>query len=195
MKQWILIGVVALGLSACTGAEDSSTRESTTESTSKTEYSREDRIAEIAEMEGEIANLVKAGSSEMLDTKASRILLRYRDYVSLYPRDSMTAEYLFKAADLSLGINKPEASIKYLDRLNQDFPTFRKNVEMWLFKGFIYENYLNNHAMAVKTYRTLIERYPNHRLANDAQASIDNLTLSDEELIEKFKAKNTEKGV
>ena len=66
---------------------------------------------------------------------------------------------------------------------------------MYLFKGFIYETYLNDHAKAVSSYTKLIEKYPNHRLASDARASIDNLTMTEEELIEKFKKMNADKEI
>ena len=138
--------------------------------------------SEITELENEIS----VNLNDLDKAKAERIIMRYRDYVNVNPRDSISAEYLFKAADLSVGIGKPEAAVKFLDRLNTDFPDFRKTVEMWLFKGFIYETYINNHAMAVETYKELIKRYPNHRLAADAQASINNLSMSEDELIEKY---------
>ena len=106
------------------------------------------------------------------------------------PTDSASAEYLFKAADISVGLGNYEASINYINRLTKDFPKYEKVVEIWLFKGFIYENYMDSHAQAVKAYEELILKYPNHRLAQDAQAAIDNLTLSEEELLEKFKKMN-----
>ena len=108
------------------------------------------------------------------------------------PTDSASAEYLFKAADISIALGNYEASINYITRLTEDFPKYEKIVEIWLFKGFIYETYMNSHAEAVKAYEELILKYPNHRLAQDAQAAIDNLTLSEGELLEKFKEMNSE---
>ena len=148
-----------------------------------------ERQVEITAMENELISS-KDLNIETNRVLADRLVMRYRDYITMNPTDSASAEYLFKAADLSVGLGNYEASINYITRLTKDFPQYEKIVEIWLFKGFIYENYMNSHANAVKTYEELILKFPNHRLAQDAQAAIDNLTLTEEELIEKFKAMN-----
>lgn len=183
-------GVVVLSLMACNMEDKEGVKPRVDDRSTAGVQSIEERQQEIAEMEREIKAYAKQEKNDMMTAKAERLLVRYRDYISNNPRDSITAEYLFKAADLSLGVGKPNASINYLDRLIKDFPDFRKTVEMMLFKGFIYESYLNQHAEAVKAYQALINRFPNHRLAQDAQSSIDHLTMSEEELIEKFKKLN-----
>lgn len=194
MKRIIWMGVTAAvvlwSVNAC--GDGSTAKETSTEQQEQSNgvQRKEDRQAEIMQMEQEIGRLANKDKNPTLDRKAEILLLRYRDYISVNPRDSMSAEYLFKAADLSLGVNKPKASIAYLDRLIQDFPDFRKGPEMMLFRGFIYEAHLKQHAEAVKAYEAMIKRYPNHRLAEDARASIANLTMSEEELIEKFKQQN-----
>ncbi|MDA7836228.1 tetratricopeptide repeat protein [Salibacteraceae bacterium] len=193
MRKLLVIGLVAVLIASCAenGADVNSERDGVTSGV----QSKEDRQAEIQELEKEISSMAKSERTEAVDAKAERLLKRYRDYVGQNPRDSITAEYLFRAADLSVGVGKYEASIAYIDRIHKDFPKFRKSVEMWLFKGFIYETYLNNHAKAVESYTNLIKKYPNHRLAADARSSIDNLTLTEEELIKKFKALNADKEI
>lgn len=182
MKKILTLVIISLTIIACSeGSDEISTKD-------KTEpQSAEARRAEIDSMEADLLSS-KDITAKHNQVKADLLVKRYRDYVSMNPRDSISADYLFKAADLSIGLSKYDASLKYLDRLTDDFPQYEKIVEIWLFKGFVYETYLNNHAQAVKAYETLIEKYPNHRLAKDAQASIDNLTLTEEELLEKLKA-------
>ena len=179
--RYTLILILALGLVSCDGSEQGHEDDVSTVQTA------EERRVEIAEMEAEIVGVVATPENQKAKALTERLLLRYRDYISANPRDSVTAEYLFKAADLSVGVGNPENSITYIDRLITDFPNFRKAAEMMLFKGFLYEVHLNNHAEAVKAYQAMIERYPNHRLTNDARAAIDNLSLSEEELLEKLK--------
>lgn len=190
MKR-ILISLISIALLAGCGSED--TKKNDVSNDSRIAETKEERIEEIAQMEAEVKRLAKSDRSEMMDAKADMLLKRYRDFITMNPRDSISAEYLYKAADLSVGMGKYEGAIRYIERLHQDFPDFRKTVEMWLFKGFIYEVHLNDYARAVSTYQELVNRYPNHRLAEDARASIENLSLSEEELIEKFKRQNAEK--
>lgn len=186
----MLICALPLMVAACTSGTENEQGAGEEETEVKAIQSKEERQSEIASMEQEVARLIRSERSDLLDAKADRLLKRYRDYIGANPRDSVTAEYLFKAADLSVGIGRYQAAINHLDRLNSDFPSFRKNVEMWLFKGFIYETYLNDHAKAVKTYQTIVDRFPNHRLAADARASIENLSMSQEEMLEKFRKMN-----
>ncbi|MEZ4721877.1 MAG: tetratricopeptide repeat protein [Flavobacteriales bacterium] len=153
--------------------------------------SAESRRTEIMEKEKQIGN-PDIGNS-LGRAKAKELVTLYRNYISVNPKDSITADYLFKAADLSVGLGEYQAALNLLDRLINEFPKFDRAPEMMLFKGFICENYMNNHAMAVKSYQALIDRYPNHRLAADAKSAIENLTLSEEELLEKFKAMNLDK--
>jgi TolA-binding protein len=191
MKRWMLICALPMVFVACSGEKGQEQNANQEESNYvKGDQSKEERQTEIAAMEKEISGLIRSERADVLDSKADRLLKRYRDYIGANPRDSITAEYLFKAADLSVGVGRYEGAINHLNRLNTDFPTFRKNVEMWLFKGFIYETYLNDHANAVKTYEAILERFPNHRLAADARASIENLSMSEEEMLEMFRKKN-----
>ncbi len=194
MRRVLMLSIIVIALSAC-GEKEASNSSNEDDVTNKVEQTNDERQAEIASMEKEISGAVKTERTAVLDAKADRLLKRYRDYVGINPRDSMTSEYLFRAADLSVGMGQYDAAIAYIDWLHKDFPKFRKSVEMYLFKGFIYETYLNDHAKAVSSYTKLIEKYPNHRLASDARASIDNLTMTEEELIEKFKKMNADKEI
>lgn len=155
----------------------------------KTQQTREERIEEISAMEFKLKKK-KDVTAEHVKPIAEQMIREYRDFVKVFPKDSLAPIYLFKAADLSVGVGKPESGINFIDGLLANYPDYEKNVEMMLFKGFIYEQHLNQHGNAVEAYQALIDRYPNHRLAEDARASIENLTLSEEELIKKFKAKN-----
>jgi len=194
MRRVLMLSIIVIALSAC-GEKEASNSSNEDDVTNKVEQTNDERQAEIASMEKEISGAVKTERTAVLDAKADRLIKRYRDYVGINPRDSMTSEYLFRAADLSVGMGQYDAAIAYIDWLHKDFPKFRKSVEMYLFKGFIYETYLNDHAKAVSSYTKLIEKYPNHRLASDARASIDNLTMTEEELIEKFKKMNADKEI
>lgn len=123
--------------------------------------------------------------------QAEELVLRYTQFVQTYPEDAMVPELLLKSARVSVGLKEYEAAIRYLDRVIADFSTYDQVVECHLFKGFIYEVHLNSYAEAVAAYQGLIDRFPNHRLAADARAAIENLQLTDEELLEKFRQVNT----
>lgn len=182
----MMVAMAALTM-ACGGTGEN------TEDSKRQPQSKEARKAEIAEME---ANLKSSGKMDqgVNKAKADALVKRYRDYINMNPHDTASADYLFKAADLSVGLGDYESAIRYLDRITTDFTWYDRIVEIWLFKGFVYEAHMNKHGEAVATYRKLIEKYPNHRLAKDAQAAIDNMTMSEEELLEKLQKASEKKA-
>lgn len=184
MRIAVVIGL-AFALTVVGCGDGGQTKDGTEDS--RAPQSNEERQAEIAEMEADLTDNAKLDQG-VDRAKADRLIKLYSGYINVNPRDSVSAEYLFKAADLSVGMGKPEAAIRFLDRLTTDFTNYDRIVEIWLFKAFIYEAHMNSYAEAAATYRKLIEKYPNHRLAEQAEAAIDNLTLSEEELLEKLKS-------
>lgn len=171
-------------LSGCGGESDS---------TEKMEpQSMEARLAEIAEEEAKF-NPNGDMSEAAAKASADRMVKLYQNFVTAHSKEKSAPEFLFKAAKLDVGLGEYAGAIRLLDRLISDYPAFETLPEAMLFKAFICEVHMNNFADAVKAYEALIERFPNHRLAQDAKASIENMTLSDEELIQKFEQQN--KGV
>ncbi len=187
MKKLMTLALAAVLLSSCGGeSADKGGKEE-----SPTKQTREQRIAEIDELEGQL----RSRQNQSFDASkplAMQMVREYRDFVTVHSKDSLAPHYLFKAADLSVGLGKFDQALGLIDGILAGYPQYERRVEMMLFKGFILEQHMNQHARAVEAYEALIKRYPNHRLAKDAQASIDNLTLTEEELIEKFKKMNPE---
>ena len=102
--------------------------------------SAESRQAEILEKEAALKSSHDF-SQQTTIAKADELVKLYRNYVSMNPTDSMSAEYLFRGADLCIGLEDYNASITMLDRLITSFPNYPRIAEIMLFKGFIYENY------------------------------------------------------
>ena len=71
-----------------------------------------------------------------------------------------------------------------------EYPDYEKASECLFMKGFIYDNNLQDYEMAKKIYLEFLEKYPDDEFADDAQASIDNLGKSLEEIIQEFEMKN-----
>ena len=117
MRRVLMLSIIVIALSAC-GEKEASNSSNEDDVTNKVEQTNDERQAEIASMEKEISGAVKTERTAVLDAKADRLLKRYRDYVGINPRDSMTSEYLFRAADLSVGMGQYDAAIAYIDWLH-----------------------------------------------------------------------------
>jgi len=120
---------------------------------------------------------------------AKSLIDEYAKYTQLYPNDTMSPLYAFKAGELNLSMNLPKIAFGYFDQVATKFPQNRKSSFATFMKGFIYDGPLNDTALARKYYTEFLVKYPNHPLANDAQFSMKNLGKSDEELVEEFEDK------
>ena len=185
MRRIAIMAMLAV-LVAC-GSENNETKSDSAATESLTpEQGKAKMLEDIAGLEKELTQNADL-TQPLQKPKAMDLVRKYRDYASINPRDSITPVYLFKAADLSIGLGNFDQAVGYLDNVLVNHPTYAKRIEVMLLKGFVYEYHMNQHAEAVRAYKDLINAYPNHRLAKDAQAAIDNLTLTEEELLAKLK--------
>lgn len=121
---------------------------------------------------------------------ANAVVTLYANYARTYPDDPASPEYLFKAGEISSSLNQSEKAIAYFDTLYTKYPKFDKAPYSLFLQAFIYENQLKNLDKARKLYNLTIHKFPNHQVALDSKASLQNLGKSEEELIREFEKKN-----
>jgi TolA-binding protein len=124
--------------------------------------------------------------------KAKDVVEKYIEYANKFPSDKETAKYIFKAADVSMGLQEYEKADKLLYKIISEYGEFEKVAEAMYLRGFIYDVHLNKKGEAKAIYEKVIEKFPNHPFAQDAKSAIDMLTLSDEDLIKILQEKNKE---
>ena len=98
--------------------------------------------------------------------------------------------YLMKAADVAMNIKRGDVAIKYLDRVVKDYPEYDKLADCYFMRGYVYETVLTDTDKAKQAYELFLVQYPNHPLAADTRIIIQNLSLSDEEIIKMIIEKN-----
>lgn len=121
--------------------------------------------------------------------KAMALTDEYIYFADQHPQDSMAPEYLFKAADIAMNVNKGELAVNLYDRILTNYPEFRKAPECLFLKAYVYENNLGDLEKAEIYYQEFIDKYPDNDFADDAEISIQNLGKSPEELIREFEEK------
>lgn len=123
----------------------------------------------------------------VIDKKeAANMIQYYVKFVDTYPKDEKSAEFLFKAADISINVFHSQHTVKLFDRVITEYPNYEKAPQALFLKAFTYENYLNKMELAKKNYQLFLSKYPEHSFANDAQVSLNNLGKSPEEIIKAF---------
>lgn len=123
---------------------------------------------------------------------AIELVQAYNDFAKKYSEDTLAAEYLFRAGEISMNINMARRAIQYFDRISNNFPEYKKVPYCVFLQAFIYDTRLNNLEKAREYYNLFISKFPDHELVKDAKASIDNLGKSLEEIIESFEEKQNQ---
>ena len=147
---------------------------------------RTDEVEKITQMEN--ALFAEESSLDNLD-KAKELMDGYTLFADQYPEDTLAPEYLFRAADIAMNINRGEMAINIYNRILKSYPDFRKAPECLFLKAYVYENNLGQLNKARVFYQEFIDKYPDNDFADDAEISIQNLGKSPEELIREFEEK------
>lgn len=137
-------------------------------------------------------NLLFGDSLKTLnDSVAVSTLDLYISYANQFPEDSSSAEFLFKAADLALGINKAPKALESLSLLMERYPNSPKAPSSLFMQAFIHETAMEDKEGAKILFGQFMEKYPDHPLFSSAKASFDQLAsgMTDEELIRLFESK------
>lgn len=121
---------------------------------------------------------------------AADLVAAYLEYAEKQKDNPEAAQYLYKAADLSLNLGNSKQSLELYNRIIYQYPAFEKAPECLFLMGYIYENYFQELGKAKEVYESFLSKYPNHDFSDDARVSIENLGKSPEELIRSFEEKN-----
>ncbi len=140
-------------------------------------------------MEKEIASL----ESRLFDAEsgfsragADSLIKDYQNFAEAYPADSLAPVYLFKAASMVMNLQNGLMAITLFNQIRTTYPDYEKAPLCLFFTGYVQENVLGDIDQARDTYTLFIETYPDHDFADDAQASINNLGKTPEEMIHQF---------
>jgi hypothetical protein len=126
-------------------------------------------------------------SEKPADPNAGMLLVRqYAQFYQSHPDDSLAVDMLFKAGEVSMGIGQGNLAVKYFRTVYEDHPSFKRAPEALFLCGFCEENVNSDTAQARFFYQKFVDENPKHELAEDAKFSIQNLGMSDEDLIKMF---------
>ncbi len=179
MKR-LVFGLLVICLAFSCGTAETAKEDVTSESPSRDVY-----IAEIRKSE------TSMHSSTLLDkTVAADAIKKYSAFVEIFPGDSLSPDYLFKAAEISTAIEQYPQALKFYERVHTGYPNFELVQESLYLQGYVLDNFMNQDAKAKLIYEDVIKKYPESTYASDAKAAIQNLGKSDEQLIEEFRKKN-----
>lgn len=150
---------------------------------------REKEIKEISQLEQKLLS----DSVPMKDTALSaQVRKLYIQFADENLKDTLSGNYLFKAADLSVGLNEPNIAVQLLERIIVKFPNHSKVAQALFYQAFIYDTQLHLVETAKEKYRIFAQKFPNDPMASSANATLMQLEagLSDEDLVRMFEHKS-----
>ena|SRR5690554_714430 len=122
---------------------------------------------------------------------AARLMEAYATYAERFPNYNNAADYLFKAGELAMGLGHTVQSLKYFDKVYNDFSHYEKRPYALFMKAFVLENQAGEFERAKEVYEEFINEFPNHDMTEDAKYSIANIGKSPEELIREFERRDS----
>lgn len=111
-------------------------------------------------------------------------------YALANPNSDQSAQYLYKAAEVSRSIRTFPKTLTIYDWMIDAYPNYEKTPTVVFLKGFLLDNEMGKLDLAKASYETFIERYPSHELASHVKFLIENLGKSDEEILELITKQN-----
>jgi len=149
--------------------------------------SRDEMMGKITKMETDMKTIQKVDSNAVTE-----LLSAYQNFASKYSKDSLAPDYLYKAAGLAVGFNRGTQAIDLYETIINTYPEYKRVPECYFMEAFAYENVIGNIAKAKENYTKFLLKYPDHELADDAQAAIKFLGKSPEEMVREFEQMNAD---
>jgi TolA-binding protein len=180
--------IVAVFLSACSDDQDKQRANSNSAdsvATKPKESSEANDIENISRLEDRLKQDQTANYA--LGTMASSM---YLDFARKHPQHPNTPVYLFKAAQVQNSIGKSQEAIATLQTIMEKYPKFENLPFCYFLQGFIYEDKLKDMAKAKERYEAVIKLYPGTDAAKNANQSLQQLGMTDAELLKMIKKNN-----
>lgn len=183
-KSFLIFPIgLLVAMSSCNGNGEDNTEYTETQEEAIIPHADYDTyLKECIEMENKILANANNPDKQLLE----EAMLKFQDFAGYFPDDEKTPDYLFKASDYALTLGKIEKSIKILTQIINDYPNYPKMESVLFNKASHLDFEMRDTTLAKQTYQEFIDKYPNSDLVDDAQSRIDNISLSLEELANKF---------
>ncbi len=140
--------------------------------------SREERINQIEDFEDSIFESAIAADPETAD----QLTALYVAFADKYAKDSLSPEYLMKAAEIQGNVLHTERAVMLFERVINDYPDFEEVPMCYFLKGNALEmNSQIDEARAA--YEEFIEKYPDHYMAEQTRKMLPRLGMSPEEML------------
>jgi len=181
MKKIVfLLSAIIIAVASCNAPDNSN------KATNKTENKELTKVELLTKIQQDEKKLFDDTLVPVNHKSALVLVDEYQQFATRFPDDTMAAEYLFKASDIAMNLNRPQQTVEIFNTLIENYPDFNKIPTCYFLRAFVYDDQLKDYKAAEKYYREFIKKYPNSDFADDAEMLLKNLGKTPEELIKEF---------
>jgi hypothetical protein len=101
---------------------------------------------------------------------AGELIKSYMDYAEKYPEDTMAPGCIYKAAELQRTLRQGQEAFDSYGKIIEKYSNYELIPMCYFFRAFVMDDIMNNDAKAKELYREFINKYPNHKFAETANA-------------------------
>ena len=129
-----------------------------------------------------------AAQADVTRTREAAIMLVEESaaYAQQYPTDTLTATYLFRAADVARGLERYEQALELWEQFRTSFPDHPNAPEALFYQGFTADTGMANFELARTHYEDFLARYPNHVLSTQVVQLLKVMGTTNQELIRRY---------
>lgn len=115
---------------------------------------------------------------------ALKLIEEYDAFIRAFPKDSLSAVYLYNQAMMQADqFKRYEECAKLLERFQREYPNHSLSAKALFLQAFTYAEYLKDFKRAEAIYRLFLQRYPDHEMVPSVEFELKNLGKSPEELL------------
>ncbi|MFB6258968.1 MAG: tol-pal system YbgF family protein [Flavobacteriales bacterium] len=148
---------------------------------------KEKQLERIGELEERVDSISSEG--KLPKKKMRKLMAEYKSYANQFPKDSLAPHQLLRAGGVARSLKEPQRAINIYRQILNEYPDFSKEPTVRFLLAFVYDRDLKKKKKARSLYQTVIDSFPEHKLARDAEQYLKVMGLSDKELIERFEKK------
>jgi len=127
-----------------------------------------------------------------MNTDTAKILVnKYIYFSENFSKDSLAPIYILKAADVSISLKDYSEAVKLYENVYTNYPNFKKAPEALFLQAMTYCDFLKNESLGKIKYQEFINKYPNHKLIDDAKKSIEFIGKTPEEILKILQNKDS----
>lgn len=169
MKKLVLIGAAGIAMMLAPACGEKNPHGDQKADSVKTEELTKEQLLDSIH-----AQETRMGKSKTYDPAEALGAMRlYVEYSNRFPKDTMTAEYLFRASDIAQGTGNYQQAAQYLEIILDQHTGYRNYPDACFAAALVYDNYLENvndgATRAIEIYDFIIEKYPTSYYAEQAK--------------------------